>query len=344
MSRHPNRRLPAEWEPQRAVMLTWPHPDSDWHDTLDQVEPVFVAIAAAISAHQPLIIACHSAPLRDHVATQLQAARVDAEQVTLAIAPTNDVWARDHGPIMVLDGEQRQLLQFDFNGWGQKYRFHDDARISERLHAAGAFGDLPLQRVALVLEGGSIDSDGAGTLLTTSQCLLAPARNAGYDRAGLTQVLQRLFNLQRIIWLDHGYLLGDDTDSHIDTLARFCDRHTIAYVTTDEVNDPHYAELQAMAQQLQQLRDRTGQPYRLIALPLPAAQYDSEGERMPATYANFLIINGAVLVPTYHDAADAIALQRLATAFPDRQIIGIDARPLIAQHGSLHCVTMQLPR
>jgi agmatine deiminase len=205
------------------------------------------------------------------------------------------------------------------------------------------FGELPLERVSLVLEGGGIEVDGSGSLLATERCLLAPTRNPGLGRAALEERLGELFGLKRVLWLRHGALAGDDTDSHIDTLARFCDARTIAYAACDDPSDKHYDELGAMAEELRGFRAADGRPYQLVALPWPRAKRDAEGNRMPATYANFLIINGAVLVPTYRDPADRLALDCLGRCFPGREIIGIDCLALIQQHGSLHCVTMQLP-
>jgi agmatine deiminase len=243
----------------------------------------------------------------------------------------------------VLCRNEPTLLDYEFNGWGGKYAYALDNLITRRLHTQGAFGAAPLETVNLILEGGSIEVDGQGTLLTTARCLLAPTRNHGRTRAQIETTLAEQLGITRFLWLEHGYLAGDDTDSHIDTLARLCDANTIAYVTCDDPADEHYAELQAMEKELQAFRTAAGQPYRLVPLPWPRARYDDGGARMPATYANFLIINDAVLVPTYDDPADQIALERLRDCFPGRTVIGIDCLPLIYQHGSLHCVTMQIP-
>ena len=335
--------LPPEWAPQSGVMLTWPHAQSDWAPILHAVEPVFTAIAAAIARHEMVLIACHDESVRTQVASQLRAAGVPDARVRLHVAPANDTWARDHGPITVLCQSEPTLLDFEFNGWGGKYACELDNLITRQLHAQGAFGDAPLESVQLILEGGSIEVDGQGTLLTTTRCLLSSTRNPGRTRAQIETQLAALLGITRFLWLDNGYLAGDDTDSHIDTLARLCDASTIAYVACNDPADEHYAELQAMERELQAFRTAAGQPYRLVALPWPRPRFDSEGARMPATYANFLIINDAVLVPTYEDPADRVALERLRDCFPDREVIGIDCLPLIYQHGSLHCVTMQIP-
>jgi len=344
MSRAPCRQyLPPEWAAQSGVLLTWPHAASDWAPILGEVEPVFTAIAAAIARFEPVVIACHDEAVRSRVTDLMHAAGVPKTRVRLHTAPANDTWARDHGPITVLCQGEATLLDFDFNGWGGKYPSGLDNQITRRLHAQGAFGDTAIEHVDLILEGGSIEVDGSGTLLTTERCLLAPTRNPRLTRVQLEQQLADLLGLTRFLWLQNGYLAGDDTDSHIDTLARLCDPDTIAYVSCDDPDDEHYPKLQAMAAELAAFRTPRGLPYRLVPLPWPRAKFDAAGARLPATYANFLILNGAVLVPTYRDPADAVALQRLRGCFPGREIVGIDCLPLIWQHGSLHCVTMQLP-
>ena len=254
---------------------------------------------------------------------------------------SNDIWARDHGPITVYRNGQPVLLDFRFNGWGGKFPHELDDRITVRLHALGAFAATPLEPVDLILEGGSIETDGAGTLLTT-RCLLNPNRN-GLDRAALERRLGETLGISRFLWLEHGHLLGDDTDSHTDTLARFCDARTIAYQGCADTADPHYGPLQAMAEELRSFRTASGEPYRLIELPLPAPRRDERGNRLPAGYANFLILNGAVLVPTYGDPLDAVALERLSGCFPNHDIKGVPCATLTHQGGSLHARPCSLP-
>lgn len=337
-------RLPAEWEPQGGVLLTWPHEDSDWAPLLARVEAVFVHISVEISRRERVLIVCRDQALRLHIQGQLDKAGAILDHIDFGIAPGNDTWARDHGPITVIDNDgAAHLLDFTFNGWGDRYPAELDNAITRTLVQQDVFGNTRCQRTDLVLEGGSIDSDGQGRILTTEACLLSPVRNPQLDRAGIEQALRQHLGARDILWLKHGALEGDDTDSHIDTLARFCDPHTIAYTHCDDPADSHYAELQAMQDELRALTGPNEQAYQLVPLPLPAAQFNANGERLPATYANFLIINHAVLVPTYGDPQDRIALERLQTCFPQRDIIAIDARPLIEQFGSLHCVTMQLP-
>lgn len=334
------RRLPAEWEPQDAVLLAWPHEQSDWGPYLDEVEPAFTEITRTISRYEKVLIV---APDPERIGRILTEAGCDTVRITIDPVPTNDTWSRDFGPLSVFDEETPRLLDFGFNGWGLKFPADRDNRVTRRLHAEGAFGDTSLKVEGMVLEGGSIDSDGRGTVLTTSRCLLEPNRNPHLNRSEIELELQDKLGVDRILWLENGFLEGDDTDSHIDTLARFCPDDTIAYVSCDDPDDTHYPALTAMKAELEGFRNRQGIPYRLVPLPLPQARYAPDGHRLPATYANFLIINKAVLVPTYRDSNDDVALQAIQQAFPDRDIIGIDCLALIRQHGSLHCVTMQLP-
>jgi agmatine deiminase len=334
------RRLPAEWEPQDGVLLAWPHEDTDWAPYLDAVEPVFAEIAAEISRRETVVIAT---PDPERLLGLLLAKGAAPERVRLYQVENNDTWARDFGPITILEEGRPVLLNFGFNGWGLKFPSDLDNRINRRLEALSAF-HAPLQTVGLVLEGGSIESDGAGTILTTEECLLNDNRNPHLSRPELEEELHGLFGSDRFLWLANGYLAGDDTDSHVDTLARLCPDDTIVYVSCDDPCDEHYPALEAMRSEIEAFRTAKGAPYRAIPLPWPEAKYDTEGTRLPATYANYLVINGAVLVPTYRDRQDAAALEAIGAAFPDREIVGIDCLPLILQHGSLHCVTMQLPK
>jgi agmatine/peptidylarginine deiminase len=334
--------LPAEWAPQTGVMLTWPRNDGDFARNFAAVEQNFFAIAVAIARCENLHVnVANDAP---GLAARLVAAGVPKDRLRVYHLPNDDVWARDHGPITVLRDGKPVHLDFTFNGWGGKFPAERDNALTGRLIAAGAW-DAPVETVDFVLEGGAIESDGLGTLLTTERCLLAPTRNPALDRAAIEALLKNKFGLQRVLWLSHGDLLGDDTDGHIDTIARFCDAETIAYQGCEDRADPHYEDLAAMARELEALRTADGKPYKLVALPLPAAIYDpDDGRRLPAGYANFLILNGAVLVPVYGDAKnDAVALERLRPCFPDREVVGIECQALIHQYGSLHCVTMQIP-
>lgn len=335
------RHWPAEWEEQDGVLLAWPHESSDWHPNLEIVEPVFVEIAHQISRFERVIIV---APQRGPVQEKLTRAGVDPDRVAIFEIPTNDTWARDFGPITVHEDGRPVLLDFGFNGWGLKFAANLDNQITRSLQEAGAFGETPVRTPGLILEGGSIESDGRGTLLTTSECLLNANRNPHLTREDLEKMVGPLLGVDHFLWLDSGYLAGDDTDSHVDTLARLCPDDTILYVRCDDPEDEHFEALSRMEKELEGLRTREGKPFRLIPLPWPGAQFDQEGERLPATYANYLVVNGAVLVPTYDDPKDGMALEAVGEAFPGREIVGVACIPLILQHGSLHCVTMQIPK
>ncbi|QBM17330.1 putative agmatine deiminase [Marinobacter sp. JH2] len=340
------RVLPAEWAPQSAVLLTWPHPGTDWAEVMPEVEPVFLAIAKTTLRFEHLIISCEYVARLQELGHELNAWAEDNQmpgRVITVPAPANDTWARDHGPITVETEGGPILIDFKFNAWGEKFNWEKDNALNMHLAGARVFGKHAMQTVDFVLEGGSIESDGEGTLLTTSECLLTPSRNPTMDRTSIEQLLIEMLGADRILWLNHGYLAGDDTDSHIDTLARFCAPDHICYVVCPDVADEHYSALAAMEEELQGFCQKNGTPYKLTALPWPDAIFDEDGERLPATYANFLIINGAVLLPTYSVPQDQEAIRIIGDIFPDREIIPINCRPLIYQHGSLHCVTMQIP-
>lgn len=324
-------------------MLTWPRSDGDWSPDYASVERCHAQLAREISLREEVVIVCMNDDHANRIRQLVQTAGGRSERLHLFPLPSDDAWARDHGPISVLKDGKPTLLNFVFNGWGGKYPHAHDNLLTQKLHARGAFGPTPLESIDLVMEGGSIEVDGDGTLLTTESCLLNPNRNPDLKRSEIETQLQRYLGIDRVLWLSHGAIDGDDTDGHIDTLARFCDPETIAYQACEDTGDPHYPELAAMQKELQALRRRNGEPYRLVALPWPGAIHDGSGRRLPATYANFLIINEAVLVPTYNDPADTLALEQLARTFPDRTVVPVMCRPLIYQYGSLHCVTMQLP-
>lgn len=258
----------------------------------------------------------------------------------------NDTWARDHGPMATIRQGELFINDFGFNGWGNKFDARLDNLITEGLFNQKAFGaEVRYNNLRdFILEGGSIESDGNGTILTTSACLLNPNRNPGFSKADIESKLAETLGTTRVLWLDHGHLEGDDTDSHIDTLARFCNESTIAYVKCTNSADSHFEDMALMEAQLKSFTRVDGEPYTLVPLPMVSPIYNSEGARMGATYANFLIINKAVLVPVYGVPEDNHALEILAGVFPDREIVGINCLPLIKQNGSLHCITMQIPK
>lgn len=335
--------FPSEWHSQSAIQLTWPHSNSDWDYMLEEVTVCFINLATAILNYQNLLIVCNNKVL---VRSLLESNGAKTERLRLIEIPSNDTWARDHGAISVFKNGNKVIYDFTFNGWGLKFASDKDNQINRALYAANSFEDDVIyeSKKNFVLEGGGIESDGKGTLLTTSECLLSPNRNSYMSKEQIEEYLKDIFGMNRVLWLDYGYLAGDDTDSHIDTLARFCDEHTIAYVKCDDERDEHYEALDAMEKQLKSFVDNDGNPYKLIALPMAKEVHDKDGERLPATYANFLIMNGAVLMPFYNDKeTDELARRQLQLAFPNHEVVGVECSALICQHGSLHCVTMQYP-
>ncbi len=340
-------RLPAEWEKQSGVQLTWPDETTPWYE-LEKVQECYVRIAAAVLEHERLMIVTTSMPdtvIRlKAIASQL-GLDIDIEKIIFCECDINDTWARDHGGISVYgDNGEKYLYDFVFNGWGLKFASDKDNLITRKIFYGNAFNEdvSCVDMRPFVLEGGSIDSDGFGTLLTTKECLCSVNRNEYLGQDEIEAELKNAFGLQRIIWLEHGAIAGDDTDSHVDIMARFCSPDTIAYTKCYDENDENYAELSAMEEQLKGLTTLDGRPYRLVPLPLPEPMY-LDGYRLPASYANFLIINGAVLVPGAGSEQDEVARERLQAVFPDREVKVIDCRPLLSGHGSLHCVTMQFP-
>ena len=336
-----NLRFPAEWESQSAVLIAWPHADTDWAERLGEVEDTYVALVAALTRFEDVLIVVADEDLQTYAEARLRSNRVDMERVRFVDAPYDDTWLRDSGPITLREGNGFRLLDFRFTGWGGKFEARLDDQLVERLTEAGIFAKFERQAIDFALEGGAIDTDGAGTLLSTWQCLTE--RHPGVTRDTLSARLAEWLRQDRVLWLDHGYLEGDDTDAHVDTLARFAGEDAIVFQACDDPSDSHYAELQAMAAELAALRTRDGRPYRLFPLPWPQPVLD-DGRRLAASYANFLIVNGAVLMPAYGDPADARAAAVLEKAFPDREIVPVPCRPLIWQNGSLHCITMQLPK
>lgn len=335
------RRMPAEWEPSGAVLIAWPHDGTDWAYMLDDVTRCYCDIARAIAQSGSLLVV--AAP--DIAVPKKYLKDIDGSRIIFCQVATNDTWARDFGPITVDDNGSTALADFCFNGWGLKFAACHDNLITSKLSKAKLFNAPLHNHLGFVLEGGSIESDGKGTLLTTAECLLSPNRNGDLSQAQIEDYLRQALGAKRVLWLRHGSLEGDDTDSHIDTLARMCPGDTILYVKCGNPSDTHYNELALMEEELKALRTAEGNPYNLVALPLPDPVYDENGERLPATYANFLITGNSILLPVYNQPAnDLLASQIMQIVFPEREIVTVDCTPLIRQHGSLHCVTMQLPK
>lgn len=341
-----NYIFPAEWHRQSCVQLTWPHADTDWQPYLDEIQETFVQIAKAVAQYERLIIAARNTDdVRSLLEENLTAEEI--QRVSIYECDNDDTWARDHAFITLVGTEKDvpcRLLDFRFNGWGKKFDAGKDNAINRTLYNKGVFhGCERIDCDDFVLEGGSVESDGQGTVLTTSVCLMAPNRNQPMTQDEVEAVLKERLCARKIVWLDHGQLIGDDTDGHIDTIARLCPGNTVLYVGCDDDADPQYTDLKSLEKQLREATNADGIPFRLLRLPMPDAIH-FDGERLPATYANFLILNGAVIVPTYDQPDnDALALSLVAEAFPGYDIIGIDSRIIIRQHGSIHCLTMQYP-
>lgn len=332
-------RFPAEWELQDAVILTWPNEATDWAYILDEVVECYVNIAHAIVDDEDLVIVTN-----DIETTKGQLGEMNYNKVHFYEIANNDTWARDFGPIGVIKDGSPLLLDFTFNAWGMKFAADCDNLISSTLSEQGAFAAPLLNNRDMVLEGGSIESDGNGTIMTTTMCLLQENRNPWMTREQIEEELKKRLGAEKVLWIENGYLTGDDTDGHVDTIARFTPNNTIVYMGCDDENDEQYESLNAMERELQSATNAQGEPYRLLRLPSPSpiCENDVPALRLPATYANFLIMNHQVLVPTYGQDCDETALKVIQEAFPNHKIVGIDCNALIKQHGSLHCVTMQL--
>ena len=327
--------LPAEWEKQRCILMSFPHEDTDWASDLQASLTPFIRIAQAIAYSQAVYIICQD---KEKTSSLFCSTR----NLTFIEIPSNDTWIRDYGYISIRDNNETKLLDFTFDGWGGKFDASLDNSVNSILHKKGYMGTTVLESIDYVLEGGSIESDGEGTILTTSTCLCNPNRNGGLAKVEVEEKLEKTLGATRVLWLDNGYLAGDDTDSHIDTLARFVNSTTIAYVKCDDKEDEDYVSLRKMKEQLQAFKTSHGKPYTLVPLPMTSAIYNSQGERLPSTYANFLICNDALLYPSYDDKNDSVVHEIFKKLFPDREIIPINCLKLIEEGGSLHCSTMQV--
>ncbi len=332
-------RLPAEWESQSAILIAWPHEQGDFGDQLDNVEETYQLIVNIIASKQKLIILCKNNTYQKHIEGLLQ----PSGNIHFLHISYNDIWVRDTAPLTILQNNEYYFLNFQFNGWGNKYPFQDDNAINSGLFNSGFFPSIKIKSIDFVLEGGSIDSDGKGTLLTTRQCLLNKNRNPKFSKNQISQILKHKLGAKKILWLDQQALEGDDTDAHIDTLARFCPKNIIAYSSCDNPDDIHYSQLKSMEEQLKSFTDTEEKPFVLLPLPLPGPIYNKSYQRLPANYCNFLITNQAVLLPVYDDPNDDFAYQQISSCFPGHEIIKIACLSLIQQFGSLHCMTMQFP-
>ena len=318
-------KLPAEWEKQKFIQLVFPHKNSDWKYYLKDAELTFINIAENIAKYQKCLVICNDKKYTKQLFNNVN-------NIKFIQIKSNDTWSRDFGGITIFNNTKKEILDFGFNGWGLKFASNLDNKITQKMLKKNIIKNV--KKMDIILEGGSIDSNGNGTLLTTSECLLENNRNSYLSKKQIDKKLKKYFGLKNIIWLNNGFLKGDDTDSHIDTLARFVDKNSIVYNKCYDKNDIHFKKLNKMEKELKKTN------FNLIPIPLPKAIY-FENERLPATYANFLIINNAVLIPTYNNKYDKKALKIFQKIFQNRDIIAIDCSTLIKQHGSLHCVTMQ---
>jgi agmatine deiminase len=328
--------LPAEWKKQRAVLMVFPHKNTDWASDLKSALTPFIRIAQAIAYTTPVYIICDD---KEKISSLFCSPR----NLSFIEIATNDTWIRDFGYISIVEDGEVKLLDFKFDAWGGKFESTLDNEVNKVLYKKGYMGVAPLQTIDFVLEGGAIESDGLGTILTTTACLCNPNRNGGLSKDEVEEKLKEHLGTKRVLWLDHGYLAGDDTDSHVDTLARFVSTDTIMYVQCQDAEDEHFVELHKMEEELKNFRDSEGNNYNLLPLPLPTAKYGEEGNRLPATYVNFLITNGALIYPTYSVLEDKIAHEIFKDFFKDKEIIPVECSRLIEEGGSLHCSTMQIP-
>lgn len=335
-------RLPAEWEPQDAVLLAWPHAGTDWAARLDAVESTCAELVAAVSRFETSIVCTPDPEIGAHAAACVRDAGADLDRVRFVEIAYDDTWLRDSGPI-TLRGARGQyvLLDFRFTGWGGKFEGAEDDAVVARLVQLGLFRrDAEHRRIDWALESGAIEADGNGTILSTWTCL--QQRHPDASRESIEATLRGSLSASRVCWLEHGQLEGDDTDAHVDTLARFAPDDAIVYQACSDPGDPHYDDLAAMRREIEALRTPAGRPYRTFPLPWARPIVD-EGRRLAASYANYLVVNGAVLVPSYGDIVDDAAARTIGLAHPGRQVVPVSCRPLIWQNGSLHCMTMQLP-
>ncbi|MDE7409397.1 MAG: agmatine deiminase family protein [Muribaculaceae bacterium] len=337
----PDIRFIPEWEPVEYVMLALPNKDTDWDYILPEAIDQYKRLVKAITDEDiKVLLLCDDAAEARNIMK-------DCRQDLLRYIQTeyNDTWTRDYGMITVVRNERLRALDFGFNAWGLKFAADKDNLVNLWLSTHGVISPAAYRNERdFVLEGGSVESDGQGTILTTSRCLQSPNRNGGKTKAELNRELLDRLGADHVLWLDHGALEGDDTDSHIDTLARLAPDDTIVFTGTKNFDDPQFESLLAMRAQLTLFRTAEGNPYNLVELPLPDPVSDENGCRLPATYANYLVANGVIFMPTYSQPdKDELAMRSIKIAYPGHKVVGVDCRTLLRQHGSLHCATMQIP-
>ncbi|MFI0429454.1 agmatine/peptidylarginine deiminase [Mariniflexile sp. HMF6888] len=339
--------FPAEWEKQQGVLLCFPHNGNDWPGKYEAVQWAFVEFIKKVASVEEVILIVANEKLKSKVSTMLETAHVNLEHVSFIIHKTNRSWMRDSGPIVVKNGNSRKAINFNFNGWAKYANYKLDKHVPTKV---SGFLNIPLEQAVykgkpVVLEGGAIDVNGKGTLLTSEECLLHPniqVRNQGFTKQDYEAVFKEYLGVTNVIWLGNG-IEGDDTHGHIDDLARFVNDDTIITVLEDNPKDANYKPLQDNLKRLQTSTLENGKHPNIVTLPMPK-RLDFDGIRLPASYANFLILNKTVLVPTFNDTNDRIALNIIADCFPDREVIGIAATDFIWGFGTLHCLSQQIPR
>lgn len=335
------RYFPAEWHPQYAIQLTWPHSNTDWNWVLNEIQTLYIELINTITEYENVILSVPEPKCIDGIRAQLKTNPFNCE---FYVVNNDDTWARDHGPIGVFENAKLAIQDFQFNGWGGKFDASQDNQITASLFQQNAYHCHTYENHNFILEGGSIESDGNGALLTTRQCLLNTNRNASLNQSQIEAYLKDSLGCEKILWLKHGDLIGDDTDAHVDTLARFAPDNQIIFQGCQDKDDDHFNDLNAMKEELSQLTNVNNEPFKLIELPWPDALFeDGTDQRLPATYANFLFINGAVLLPVYGVKQDELAIQVMTDALPNHKVIPINCAVVVRQYGSLHCLTMQIP-
>ncbi len=343
MAKEGNKKIKmlAEWESCECILLALPESHTDWAYILNEAREQYKSLIEAFTSNKT-----HCLVLTSEKKSAVELLNeCNSDYLTIIEAEYNDTWTRDYGPISVIKEDRRRALDFGFNGWGLKFAADKDNLVNLHLSERKIIPSSVYRNERdFVLEGGSIETDGNGTFLTTTRCLTSPNRNGGKNKAEIGEILNRRLGAEHILWLDCGALAGDDTDSHIDTLCRMAPENIILFTGCRNFDDPHFEELLRMRAQLEMFRNAEGIPYNLVELPLPDAIYDENGERLPATYANYLVTPSHVFMPVYGQPLnDSLACQTIKIAFPDHQVIPVDCCTLIKQHGSLHCSTMQLP-
>ena len=341
-----NRRFPAEWEKQQGILLCFPHNGKDWPGKYEAIQWAFVEFIKKVAAFESVFLIVANENLKAKVLKMLETAAVQMCNVSFLIYKTNRSWMRDSGPIIVKNGTKREALNFNFNGWAKYKNINLDKQVPAKV---GKFLDIPITQVLykgkpVIVEGGAIDSNGKGTLLTSEECLLHPdiqVRNPGFTKADYESVFKEYLGITNVIWLGDG-IEGDDTHGHIDDLCRFVNEDTIITIVESNLKDNNYKPLQDNLKRLQNAKLENGKSPKIIQLPMPK-RIDFDRVRLPASYANFLILNKCVLVPTFNDANDRIALNTIADCFPDREIIGISSIDFIWGFGTLHCLSQQIP-